>query len=165
MSQIHRRTPADSLRYWAEILDDPAIDGDLAVIAGLRRIADELESKLEATEVEVTYDRSLVHVEASERPPEARRSGAKNVSDPIYQNAFISEARAVMGQPGVEQAKALLGQEVTLVFNVDWHPATGILTEVVDHPATGGAPYLLLDNYRERAYPLNSIQEIRRGSK
>jgi hypothetical protein len=114
----------------------------------------------EVPEVEVTYDRSPIHVVASERPPEARRSGAKNLSDPIYQNAFISEARASMGQPSIEDAKALLGQEVTLTFNVDWRPATGRLTDVVDHPATGGAPYLILDDYRERAYPLNAIQNI-----
>jgi hypothetical protein len=158
---IQRRTPADSLRYWADILDDPAIDGDLAVIAGLRRVADELESKL-VPEVEVTYDRSLVHVEAPERPLEARRSGAKNLSDPLYQNAFISEARRSMGQPSVEDAQALLGETVTLIFNVDWRPATGKLTDVTTHPA-GGGPSLILDGYRERIYPLNAIQEIRRG--
>jgi hypothetical protein len=111
-------------------------------------------------EVEVTSSRSPVHVEAAERPLTARRSGAKNVSAPHLQNAFIGEARASMGQPTVEDAQALLGRKVTLIFNVDWEPATGMLTEVVTHPAAGGA-HLLLDNYRERTYPLNSIQEIR----
>jgi hypothetical protein len=110
-------------------------------------------------QVEVTSSRSPVHVEIPGRPPAARRSGAKNVSDPMYQNAFIGAARAAMGQPSVQDAQALVGYTVTLSFNVDWHPATGVLTEVMDHPAAG-APYLILDNYRERIYPLNSIQEI-----
>lgn len=112
----------------------------------------------EVDEVEVTYDRSPLPVEAPERPVERRRSGAKNVSDPIYQNAFIEESRAAMGQPSKQDAEALLGHTVTLSFNVDWKPVTGVLTDVVDHPA--GAPYLLLDNYRERSYPLNAIQQI-----
>jgi hypothetical protein len=64
-----------------------------------------------------------------------------------------------MGQPDVEQAKALVGKEVRLVFNVDWTPATGRLTEVVTHPSAAN-PHLILDDYRERIYPLNSIQSI-----
>jgi hypothetical protein len=111
-------------------------------------------------EVEVTYDRSPVPVDALERHPAARRSGAKNVSAPEYQNAFISEARRSMGQPTKQDAEALLGERVTLVFNVDWRDATGVLTEVKE---TATTTYLYLDNYRERTYPLNSIQEIRRG--
>jgi len=119
----------------------------------------------EVPDVEVTYDEpqptlagSLVHVEAPERPLERRRSGAKNVSAPEYQNAFISEARASMGQPSRQDAEALIGHVVKLTFNVDWSPVEGVLTHVKDQH--GGSPYLLLDDYRERAYPLNAIQRI-----
>ena len=119
----------------------------------------------EVPDVEVTYDEpqptlagSLVHVEAPERPLERRRSGAKNVSAPEYQNAFISEARASMGQPSRQDAEALIGHVVKLTFNVDWSPVTGVLTHVKDQH--GGSPYLLLDDYRERAYPLNAIQRV-----
>lgn len=112
----------------------------------------------EAPEVEVTYDRSPLPVEVPETLLERRRSGAKNVSAPEYQNAFISEARASMGQPSRQDAEALLGYTVTLSFNVDWPPVTGVLTDVTGHPA--GAPQLILDNYRERVYPLNAIQQI-----
>jgi len=136
----------------------------------------QLEEPEEVPEVEVTYDEvqaeeatllppkvfasssSLLHVEDPERPLEGRRSGAKNVSDRVYQNAFIDEARSVMGQPSREDAEALIGHVVKLTFNVDWSPATGVLTHVKDQH--GGAPYLLLDDYRERAYPLNAIQRI-----
>ena len=107
-----------------------------------------------------TYTSSLIPVDATERHPAARRSGAKNISDRKYQDAFISEARASMGQPTRGQAEALVGERVTLVFNVDWHDATGVLSDIKD---TAGATYLILDGYRERLYPLNSIQEIRRG--
>lgn len=133
-----------------------------ALIASVRSLAGRLleVTQEEAPEVEVTYDRSPVHVVAQQTPSEGRRSGAKNVSAPEYQNAFISEARASMGMPTVRDAQALLGKEVRLVFNVDWAPATGRLTEVVTHPAAGSGPHLLLDNYRERIYPLNSIQRI-----
>jgi hypothetical protein len=110
-------------------------------------------------DVEVTYDRSRLPVLSPERPVAARRSGAKNVSDPKYQNAFISEARLHSGQPTRADCEALLGQEVTLVFNIDWHDATGVLTEIRETVTT----YLILDGYRERLYPLNAIQEIRRG--
>jgi len=110
----------------------------------------------EVPEVEVTSSRSLVHVEAPESPLERRRSGAKNLSDPIYQNAFISEARASMGQPSVQSAQALLGKYVQLTFNVDWRPAKGVLTDVVEDKT----PYLFLDNYHERQYPLYAIQTI-----
>jgi len=118
-------------------------------------------------DVEVTYDEpqptlagSLMPVDALERHPAARRSGAKNISDRKYQDAFISEARSSMGQPTRGQAEALVGERVTLVFNVDWHDATGVLSDIKE---TAGATYLILDGYRERLYPLNSIQEIRRG--
>ena len=117
-----------------------------------------IEPVQEVDEVEVTYDTSMVHVASPESPLGARRSGAKNLSDPIYQNAFISEARASMGQPGIEDARALLGKYVKLTFNVDWQPAKGVLTDVVVKDSA--PPYLLLDNYRERAYPLNAIQAI-----
>jgi hypothetical protein len=103
-----------------------------------------------------TYERSPMPVDALERHPAARRSGAKNLSDPIYQNAFITEARAAMGQPDVQAAQALLGKYVRLTFNVDWRPAQGVLTKVVDDKA----PYLMLDNYHERQYPLYAIEKI-----
>ena len=104
-----------------------------------------------------TYERSSLPVVSPERPPEGRRSGAKNVSDQRYQTAFISEARASMGQPSYEDALSLLGQYVKLTFNVDWRPAKGVLTDVVEN---AGKTHLLLDNYRERVYPLNAIQSI-----
>jgi hypothetical protein len=110
-------------------------------------------------EVEVTRtDLALV---PQESPLVVRRSGAKNVSAPEYQTAFISEARHAMGQPTVEDVKALMGKEVVLTFNVDWRPAQGKLTDVVTHPSAGTVN-LILDNYRERVYPLNAIQEIKR---
>lgn len=62
-----------------------------------------------------------------------------------------------MGQPSYEDALALLGQYVKLTFNVDWRPAKGVLTDVVEN---AGKTHLLLDNYRERVYPLNAIQSI-----
>ena len=110
-------------------------------------------------EVEVTTDKP---VPISEVPvsPMQRRSGAKNVSSPHLQAAFIDEARHAMGQPTVEDAQALVGKQIKIVFNVDWTPATGELTEVVTHPSAGSGPYLILDGYRERIYPLNSIQSI-----
>jgi hypothetical protein len=131
----------------------------------LQEELDELEGRQEedAPEVEVTDTRSqAVPVgsmvpEVQERPPAVRRSGAKNVSAPEYQTAFISEARRHMGQPLKEDALALLGQRVELIFNVNWLPAKGVLTMVCDEDP----PYLLLDNYHERRYPLYAIQEIR----
>jgi|SRR5215469_438494 len=118
-------------------------------------------------EVEVTYDEpqstlagSLLHVDPSERPPEGRRSGAKNVSEPRYQNAFISEARRSMGQPGVKDAEALLGRTVTLVFNYEHQDETGLLTRVLGHPA-GGRDYVILDEDKGRQFALDTIQEIR----
>lgn len=111
----------------------------------------------EVPQVEVTDSRSLVPVQAPQTPVNRRRSAAKNISDPHLQSAFISEARAVMGQPTLDDAKALVGYTVTLSFNVDWPPVTGTLTEVVSHPSS---PHLILDNYRERVYPLNAIQQI-----
>jgi len=118
-------------------------------------------------DVEVTYDEpqstlagSLVHVEAPERPPERRRSGAKNVSAPEYQTAFISEARRSMGQPGVKDAEALLGRSVTLIFNYEHQNEMGVLTRVVGHPA-GGRDYVVLDEGQGRVFALDTIQEIR----
>jgi hypothetical protein len=106
-------------------------------------------------------ERSPVHVEAAEMPVAARRSGAKNVSAPEYQTAFISEARASMGQPSVQDAEALLGYVVTLTFNVDKAPVHGMLTSIIQHPASAPA-YLVLDDNTALMYPLNSVQEIRR---
>jgi hypothetical protein len=124
-----------------------------AVFRGTRRGGEE-----DVPEVEVTYDRSPLPVEVPETPPEGRRSGAKNLSAPEYQNAFISEARASMGMPSVQEAEALLGRSVTLVFNVDLPPVRGTLTTVT---TSGNTAYLVLDDDQHLMYPLNSIQEIR----
>jgi hypothetical protein len=62
-----------------------------------------------------------------------------------------------MGQPSVEAAERLLGQRVTLIFNDDRAPVTGILTQVVNHMAA----YLVLDDNKGQTYPLNGVQEIR----
>ena len=63
-----------------------------------------------------------------------------------------------MGQPSVEDAEALVGKYVKLTFNIDWHPVEGVLTQVNQQEPQ--PPYLLLDNYRERRYPLYTIQSI-----
>lgn len=112
-----------------------------------------------APEVEVTSSRSSVHVAVPETPVAARRSGAKNVSDPHLQTAFISEARRSMGQPSLEDAWALVDKRVTLVFNVDKAPVTGVLTNVTQPSA--GPGYVMLDNETNLMYPLNSIQQIK----
>jgi len=127
------------------------------VLESVRRGGEEPQE--DVPDVEVTYEGSPLPVEAPERPPEARRSGAKNVSAPEYQNAFISEARRSMGQPSYEDAVALLGKFVKLTFNIDWRPAMGVLTQVNQQEPEPS--YLLLDNYLERRYPLNAIQEIK----
>jgi hypothetical protein len=110
-------------------------------------------------EVEVTTDKPVPISVVGDTTP-VRRSGARNVSSPHLQAAFIDEARHAMGAPTVNDAQALVGQEVRLVFNVDWVAATGKLTNVVNHPSAGSGPFLILDDYRERIYPLNSIQSI-----
>lgn len=132
-------------------------------VGALRDVYESVErgAPEEVPEVEVTTDtqtRSPVHVEAPERPVERRRSGAKNVSDPKYQQAFIEESRAVMGQPSLQEAESFLNEVVVLTFNVDWKPVTGVLTDIIEH---NGPTYLVLNDYRERGYPLNSIQSIK----
>ena len=118
-----------------------------------------MEKDEDVPEVEVTTDKPVpISVVGGTTP--VRRSGAKNVSSPHLQAAFIDEARHAMGQPTVEDAQALMGKQVKIVFNVDWTPATGKLTDVVTHPSAGSGPYLILDDYRERIYPLNAIQSI-----
>jgi hypothetical protein len=113
----------------------------------------------EVPDVEVTSRGSSELVSALESPVERRRSGAKNVSSQHLQNAFIDEARHSMGQPSLEMAQALIGQRVTLTFNVDREPITGYLTNVTQ-PSHGPA-YVMLDNDTKLMYPLNSIQEIK----
>jgi hypothetical protein len=111
-------------------------------------------------DVEVTTSqgssRSSSLVAATVRPPEGRRGPAKNRSEPRYQKAFIEEARGHMGAPDVASAQRYLGKYVKLTFNVDWHPAKGVLTGISDDDP----PYLLLDDYHERRYPLYTIQSI-----
>jgi hypothetical protein len=118
-------------------------------------------------------ERSPLPVESPQTPVAARRSGAKNVSAPEYQNAFISEARHSMGQPDVQDAEALLGYVVVLIFNAETPrqgstgpltQARGVLTRVMDHPSGGptNSVYLMLDDDKDAVYPLNSVQEIRR---
>jgi hypothetical protein len=134
--------------------------------ARIRHAAEEIEELIgtmaddEVPEVEVTSSRSLVHVAAPERPSERRRSGAKNVSDPHLQNAFISEARASMGQPSLEDCWALVDCFVEIDFNDDQPSVRGILT-LVTQPSHGPA-YVMLDNDTTLMYPLNSIQAIRK---
>lgn len=159
------------IRIEVEVADLNDLEGILKALPG--GIADRMTIEPlqeEVPEVEVTpsslraahgdagqtYVTSIVPVAGFQGPLEGRRSGAKNVSDPIYQNAFISEARRSMGQPDVAAAQALIGRYVKLTFNIDWHPAKGVLTDVVEDKA----PYLMLDNYHERHYPLYAIQTI-----
>jgi hypothetical protein len=126
-----------------------------AVLKSVKRGGEE-----DVPEVEVADDRSPTHVEAPQTPVAARRSGAKNVSAPEYQNAFISEARASMGMPLEQEAEAMVGKYVILVFNIDKPPVRGTLTAVTTHPS--GAPsYLILDDDDHSRYPLNSVQSIK----
>lgn len=164
-SSAHRLDPLRDAAHevvMAWMAEDDLEKQDLSdrFFAAMSRLAGVLVSvkRGDVPDVEVTYDRSPVPVEPNESRLERRRSAAKNLSDPIYQNAFIEGARAAMGQPDVEAAKEFLGRDVKLTFNVDWHPAMGKLTEVKDDSAA--TAYLILDNYRERLYPLNSIQSI-----
>jgi hypothetical protein len=121
----------------------------------------------EVPEVEVTTGKgSLLHVDVPERPVEARRSGAKNISAPEYQSAFISEARRSMGQPSKDDCEHLVGQSVTLVFNAEMsggvRQAQGVLTDIIHHPASpADAAYLMLDDDPKLMYPLNAVQTIK----
>lgn len=65
-----------------------------------------------------------------------------------------------MGQPTEEDARDLVGYQVTMIFNVDLPPKSGVLTEVITHPAAPA--YLVLDNNHDVRYPLNSIQELQK---
>jgi len=106
-----------------------------------------------------TSSSSLDLVAVSERPVEGRRSAAKNLSDPKYQTAFISEARTSMGMPSPEDAEALVNHKVLLIFNVDKPPVSGVLLGLVYHPSMSSLPYLELDE--GEPYPISAIQEIR----
>ena len=111
-------------------------------------------------EVEVTSDRSHNLVVPPQSPPAARRSGAKNISDPHLQEAFISEARTSMGQPTEEDCRELLDRTVTLTLNASVAPVTGVLTRVIHHPSSG-VVYLVLDDNGDEMYTLNSVQAIK----
>jgi hypothetical protein len=126
----------------------------------MERILDEVEvPEVEVTESALRNAYEDAGVTSAAIPLVVRRSGAKNVSAPEYQTAFISEARHVMGQPSEQEAEALVGKLVTLIFNVDKAPVQGKLTAVTTHPA--GAPsYLVLNDDHNLLYPLNSVQEI-----
>jgi uncharacterized protein (DUF1778 family) len=139
-------------KFQQQVLTDPYLQAAVTALGQVLERAPEVE----VTSTHVTHADVM---EALGKPLERRRSGAKNVSDPHLQNAFISEARHSMGQPSLEIASALVGQEVTLTFNVDWEPVTGILSTVMQ-PSHGPA-YVMLDNDTKPMYPLNSIQEIK----
>lgn len=140
-------------------------DGEAAAVARLicdnilrefeRRLSEEEEEEdKDKDEVEVTSD---LEIAVSQGLQQMRRSGAKNVSSPHLQNAFIDEARFAMGQPSQSTVSALVTKRVRLVFNVDKAPVTGTLTAVVNHPTS---TYLVLDDDQNLMYPLNSIQSI-----
>jgi hypothetical protein len=99
--------------------------------------------------------REIVPVPASP----VRRSGATNRAPQRLQAEFINAARAAMGHPMEDDAWALLGEYVTVVFNGDHAPVSGILTGIVDHP-TG--PRLVLNHNKKVTFPLASIQSIER---
>jgi hypothetical protein len=139
-------------QFWQEVNTSPYLQ------AAVTALGQHLER---VPEVEVTADvRSLMHVEAAERPPAARRSAAKNVSSPHLQNAFIDEARHSMGQPSLEDCHRLLDAFVEIDFNDDKPSVRGVVT-LVTQPSVGPA-YVMLDNDTKLMYPLNSIQAIRR---
>lgn len=118
------------------------------------------ETAVQDAEVEVDYaddfeDPFYAGVEVFNKA--RRRSGAKNISEPKYQQAFANEARAAMGQPNKERAESLLGRRVRLLFNVDWPAVEGELTDVNDEGSSSSI-YLILD--RKRNFPLNAVQDI-----
>lgn len=86
-----------------------------------------------------------------------RRSGASNVAPAHLQKEFINAARAAMGQPSEKDVTVLLGERVTIVFNGDREPVSGVLTGIISHPA---GIHLALDNDEKVRYPLNAIQSI-----
>jgi hypothetical protein len=88
-----------------------------------------------------------------------RRSGASNVAPAHLQTEFINAARAAMGQPDVSEVTTYLGERVTIVFNGERHPVSGVLTGIVSLPG-GINSYLVLDNNEDVTYALNSIQSI-----
>lgn len=125
----------------------------------LRQVLMAVES--EVPEVEVTSNLPTISatqaIEGLTRMP--RRSAAKNVSSAHLQNAFISEARSAMGQPGEEEAVSVLGRVVKITFNVDKPPVSGKLTRVINHPSSAPT-YVILDDDDNVPYPLASIQNI-----
>jgi hypothetical protein len=150
------------LREWKHSMigqlhpDDMWNEAKLAALAVLAAI-----DAMDAPEVEVSGP--LVPTDDMMVPASQimRRSGAKNVvTEPTLQSAFIDEARASMGQPNLEMAQALVGQKVTLIFNVDRPPVTGYLTQVIGHPSAAPS-YIILDDSDHVRYPLNSIQQIK----
>lgn len=67
-----------------------------------------------------------------------------------------------MGQPSLKDAETFLGEVVVLTFNVDMTPRTGVLSDVVEHPANPNGPvYLILNDDTSSPFPLNSIQSIK----
>lgn len=104
-------------------------------------------------EVEVTTDLEPVGVPVVQ----LRRSGAKNLSSPQLQAAFIDEARHAMGQPSERDVQRLVGRRVALTFNDDTPGVIGVLTRIVRHPT---AIYLVLDDKPDQLVPLNAIQGV-----
>jgi hypothetical protein len=110
-------------------------------------------------EVEVTTDMEPVPEPVAPTP--IRRSGAKNLSSSHLQSAFIDEARHAMGQPSKDEVGSRIGMRVTVIFNDDHPPVTGVLMMVKHHPSAPSEITIRDDDGGSQSYPLNSIQEIR----
>lgn len=89
-----------------------------------------------------------------------RRSGFINTAPPHLQSEFINAARAAMGQPGEEEVERYFRRCIKITFNGGRLSVTGTLTDIIKHPSTVGATYLVLDHDQTRRYSLNSIQSI-----
>ena len=146
--------------------------GDLEVtLRSVMRGGEEEVSEVEVTESafhaahEDAGERSPMHAEAPQTPVAARRSGAKNISAPEYQTAFVDEARRSMGQPSMQDAEALVDQAVIIEFNDDTPPVQGLLLSIVAHPTQ--RTYQLVVKITADPeppgpmfYALNSVQSI-----
>ena len=90
-----------------------------------------------------------------------RRSGATNVAPPHLQSIFVDAARAAMGQPMDDDAAWCLDKLVTITFNGERAPITGVLTNIIHHPTTApAATYLVLDHDEQHRIHLSTVQSI-----